>query len=141
MSTEKLGKKIVITIITLLLLSIIFTIIINAVYGQANEMGTVIFYGFVRFTLIGSILYFLYAGNKVAKWLIVVLSLFGGVSGFLVTLSVFSKVVIAISILNMAVNIIYIAIGVVLIVSSPVNSFLRFQREFKNESNDCESEI
>jgi hypothetical protein len=42
----------------------------------------------------------------------------------------------------MGIGIICIAVGVILIISSPVNNFLRFQREEnKEDSNDNESEI
>lgn len=140
METVEVGKKIVITIIIVLLLTIIISIISTIVNGQGNEMGAITFYGSLRFALIGSILYFLYAGNKVAKWLMVIITLISGVIGFLASLLAFSRSFTAINIFNMALVIIYIAIGVVLIVSSPVNNFLKFQRgEYKDESNDFES--
>lgn len=145
MVTVNIGKKIVKAIITVLLMTIVITIIGIVVNGQADEMGSNIFFGLVRFALIGSFLYFLYAGNKVAKWLIVIITLFSGITGFLSSLLAlllaFNRALIAINIMNMTLDIIYITIGVVLIVSSPVNNFLRFQRgEYKDESNNYESE-
>lgn len=142
MKTVKFGKKIVIAIITVLLLTTIITIIITVVNGQADEKGYSTFFGLVRFALIGSILYFLYKGNKVAKWLIVIMTLMGGITGFLALLLAFNRALIGIYIVNMAMVITYIAIGVALIVSSPVNNFLRFQRgEYKDENNGYKSEI
>jgi hypothetical protein len=141
MKTVKSGKKIVMTIITVLLLTIIITIVSTVVNGQADEMGSRTFFGLVRFAIIGSILYFLYTGNKVAKWLMVIITLYSGITGFLASLLAFNRAPLAINITNMALQIIYIAIGIVLIVSSPVNNFLRYQRgEYKDGSNDYKSE-
>lgn len=140
METVRFWKKIIVAIIILLLLTNVITSINTVVYGQPDVMGTNIFSGFIRFALAGSVLYFLYAGNKVAKWLIVIITLMGGISGFLSVLLAFSSVLIAISIINMAMAIIYISIGIVLIISSPVNNFLRFQHENIKVSNDIENE-
>lgn len=120
----------------------VIAIISKVIYGQADEMGVNIVYGFFRLALIGSILYFLYAGNKVAKWWIVITTLINVIRLLeLLLLLVLNRALIAIDIVNMAIEIIYIAIGAVLIVSSPVNNFLRFQRgENKEEINDYESE-
>lgn len=141
MKTVEFGKKIVITVITVVLLALITTIISTVVNVQADEKVSSTFFGLVRFAVTGSILYYLYAGNKVAKWLIVIITLIGGITGFLASLLTsllaFNRTLIAINIMNMALDIIYIAIGVVLIVSSPVNDFLKYQRgEYKEENNE-----
>lgn len=137
MKTEKLGKKIVITIIIVLLLINVMNIISIVVIRQDSGMA---FFGLVRLAFIGSILYFFYAGNKTAKWLLVIITLLNGIPGFLASLLRF-RALIGIDIMNMALEFICIAIGVILIVSSPVNNFLSFQlEENKKESNDYESE-
>lgn len=143
MESVKSGKKIVVAVIIILLLTIVISIISTVVIGQADAMALSVFIGLVRFALIGSILYFLYAGNKVAKWLIVIISLISGINGFISSvLLTFSRALLAIDIMIMGIEIIWIAIGVVLIVVSPVNNFFKFQRgEYNKDSMDYERDI
>lgn len=142
MKSVEQGKKIVIAFIIVLLIANVISSISRGVYGQADEIGANTFYGLVRFALIGSILYYLYAGNKVAKWLTVALTLISGIMGLLAVLLAFTNGVDVIDIMNMALVIGYIIIGIVLIVSRPVNDYLRFQRgEYKEESNSINPEM
>lgn len=141
------GKKIVNAII-IALLSINFIVLVTTfVNGQSNKIVTTTFVGLVRLAILGSILYFLYAGNNLAKWLIVISTLFSGITGFFTSLiSILSLFLgsnvsfIAIDIINIVIYTIYIVIGVVLIVSIPVKNFLTYQREQCKKDN-IENEI
>jgi hypothetical protein len=118
------------------------------VNGQADEIANTLLYGLARFAFLGTVLYYFYIGNKLAKWLIVISTLVYGVLGFLSTLLGIVVLLLASNIsfivkdsINLTIYIICIAIGVVLIKSSPVNDFLTYQREeLKKEINDYESE-
>jgi hypothetical protein len=134
MNLAEQGKKVVNAVAVALVLINLISIISVVVYGQ-TEGGTMsVFQGLLRFAIIGSLLYFLYAGNKVAKWLLVIYALFNGLVGVFALLSVFNIVLLAIAITC-------IAIGIVLIVSKPVDSYMRFKRgELHEENNGSETE-
>ncbi len=148
MNSIKLGKKIVNVIIIILLLTNVIYTISKVVNGQVDDIATTTLFGIVRFAINASILYYLYKGEKLAKWLIVILAFLNGIFGFLglvlriISLLLASNIsLIAKDFINMPIYIIYIIIGVVLIVSSPVNEFLTYQREvYQKECNDYESE-
>lgn len=141
MNSIKIGKKIVIAIIVVLLLINLISTISMMVYGKSDEIAATAFFGLVRLAVIGTILYYLYSRNKIAKWLIVIVTLYYGISGFLSTLISFNTSLNAIGMINLVINIIYITIGVELIVSRHVNNFLRSRDgEYQEESNDYESE-
>ena len=145
MNSLKFGKKFVIAVISLLLLTNIISKISMVINGQADTIATTIFFGLIGFAILGTILYYFYAGNKLAKWMIVISTLMSGVSGLLkFLLSIASSFLLSsndslsvIDFINLPLYIIYIAIGVVLIVSGPVNKFLENQREEnQKEGND-----
>jgi hypothetical protein len=76
-----LGKKIVNAIIIALLSTNLIAMVSAVVKGQSDEIVTTTFFGLVRLAILGSILYYLYIGNKLAKWLIVISTLFAGITG------------------------------------------------------------
>lgn len=140
METINLGKKTIIAIVITLLLTNVVAAITTIVNGQADGIAVYTLFGLIRFALLATILYYLYKGNKIAKWLTVIASLICGISGLLVsllTLLLESNVVLtATKIINIVLAVIYIIIGIVLIVSRPVKYFLKLQRgEFEEESN------
>jgi hypothetical protein len=149
LNSLKVGKKIVIAIIIVLVLTNVISTISMVVNVQADEKATTTFFGLVRFAIFGTILYYLYVGNKLAKWLIVIFALMNGILGFLSSLlNIILPLLLgsnislsARDIINMLIYIICIVIGVLLIVSRPVNNFLTYQREeLKKEINDYENE-
>ncbi len=149
MHSINLGKKIVNAIIIALLSTNFIAIMVSMVVNsQSDETATMIFVGLVRLAILGSILYFLYTGNKLAKWLIVISTLLSGITGisasFLRILSLFIDSNVSysvIDIINIFIYIIYIVIGVVLIVSIPVNNFLTYRREeCQKDNNEDENE-
>ena len=149
MHSINLGKKIVNAIIIALLSTNFIAIMVSMVVNsQSDETATMIFVGLVRLAILGSILYFLYTGNKLAKWLIVISTLLSGITGifasFLRILSLFIDSNVSysvIDIINIFIYIIYIVIGVVLIVSIPVKNFLTYRREeYQKDNNEDENE-
>ncbi|SHO46610.1 hypothetical protein [Anaerocolumna xylanovorans] len=148
MYSINLGKKIVNAIIIALLSTNFIAIVSAVVNGQSDEIVTTTFFGLVRLAILGSILYFLYAGKNLAKWLIVISTLFSGITGFFASLlrilSLFLDLNVSFSvidIINIFIYTIYIVIGVVLIVSIPVKNFLTYRcEECQKDSNENESE-
>lgn len=133
MDAVESGKKMIKAAIIALLLTNVIAIVINAVSGPAGEATPTILKGAVRLVIIGAILYYFYDGDKVAKWLLVIPTLISGVLGFIVAL-------VAFNFLFLAINSIYIAIGIVLM-SKPVNNFLIYRREeYQKECNVYEDE-
>ncbi|MFT4146500.1 MAG: hypothetical protein QM644_18815 [Mobilitalea sp.] len=147
MYSINLGKKIVNAIIIVLLSTNFIVMVSSVVNGNSNEIVTMAFFGLVRLAILGSILYFLYTGKMLAKWLIVISTLFSGITGFfaflLRILSLFLEANVSfnvIDIINIFIYTIYIVIGILLIVSIPVKNFLTYQREeCQKDNNEKES--
>lgn len=134
MNMVEQGRKVLNGVALALVLINVISVISVMVYGSAEGGSTSVIQGLVRLAFIGALLYFLYAGNKVAKWLLVIYALFNGLVGTLALLSVFNLVLLA-------VDITCIAIGIVLITSKPVDSYMRFKRgELQGEDHDFETE-
>lgn len=119
------GKKIVISIIVLMLLIDIVIIAVTssvlAVSGYVSYATYNLMKGIFRFVLTVLVLFFLYKGYRWAKWLMVSLLFLGGGYAVLSLISAFNIVVLAMAA-------IYICIGVILIFSKPVNDFFRYQK-------------
>ncbi|OPX42130.1 hypothetical protein CLHUN_40360 [Ruminiclostridium hungatei] len=123
-SIEK-GKKLVTSIIILILLIDIFTIAITssiyAVSGMMSDATYKIMQGIFRLLLEGLILFFLYKGHKWAKWLMIVLLFIGGLFSLITFITSFSIIILLM-------GIVYIVIGIILTTSKSVKLFLEFQK-------------
>lgn len=131
-SIEK-GKKLVTSIIILMLLIDIFTIAITTSIYAVNDMINYATYkimqGIFRFILESLILFFLYKGHKWAKWLIIILLFIGGLFSLISFLANFSFIFFVL-------GIVYIVISIILITSKPVNMFLEFQKHGNKFTDD-----
>lgn len=138
MESVKSDKKIITSVIIIVLLTIVIStinvIVLYYANGQNDEVVSSAFWGLVKLAVIGSILYFLYLGHKVARGLIAALALFNGIIGSLALVSAFNLILLV-------EDIAFIAIGIGLIVSKSVSNFLSYQRgEYQEEGIVYESE-
>ncbi len=119
------GKKLVIClIVTILILNFIVTAILSSLYAISNRMDLAnyrIIQGIFRFIVSGVILYFMYKGHQWAKWLLVVLFMVGGISGFISLTSGFNLILVVLSI-------VYVCFGAMMIFSRSINTFYLYQR-------------
>jgi hypothetical protein len=129
------GKKLVTSIIILILLIDIFTIAITssiyAVNGMMSYATYKIMQGIFRFILEGLILFFLYKGHKWAKWLLIILLFIGGLFSLISFLANFSFIVLLL-------GIVYIVIGMILTTSKSVKIFFEFQKGGEKFTSDDE---
>jgi hypothetical protein len=119
------GKNIVITLIVIVLLfEVISDVSVISIYvarGKANLASSELIQDITRLILTILLMYFLYKGHSWAKWITVVLFMIGGLLGLVSMLSSFNVIILLLSL-------VYIAVGVIMITSSSVNEFLRYQR-------------
>lgn len=125
METIEKGKKLVTSIIILILLIDIFTIAItssiNAVNGMMSDATYKIIQGIIRLLLEGLILFFLYKGHKWAKWLISILLFIGGLFSIITFITSFSIIILSM-------GLVYIVSGINLTSSKCVKLFLEYQK-------------
>ncbi|HWT73150.1 MAG TPA: hypothetical protein VN258_00275 [Mobilitalea sp.] len=119
------GKKWAIAIIVIILLVEVFST--GYVYhnyissGRADIASAKLFQGFVRFIIVGTILFFVYKGDRWAKWLSIVLLMLGGLISLSTLLIIFNIVLLAM-------GVIYLSVAIILISSASMNEFFRYQR-------------
>jgi hypothetical protein len=120
------GRKIIISIIVVLLLFDIAVIAITsslyAAHGLYDYASFKLMQGLFRFTLEVIILFFLYRGHRWAKWLLIVLLAAAGLFSLISLISDFDLIVLIIGLM-------FIFIVAVLIFSESVKEFLYYQRE------------
>ncbi len=125
METIEKGKKLVTSIIILILLIDIFTIAItssiNAVNGMMSDATYKIIQGIFRLVLEGLILFFLYKGHKWAKWLMSILLFIGGLFSIITFITSFSIIILSM-------GLVYIVSGINLTSSKSVKLFLEYQK-------------
>ncbi len=125
METIEKGKKLVTSIIILILLIDIFTIAItssiNAVNGMMSDATYKIIQGIIRLLLEGLILFFLYKGHKWAKWLMSILLFIGGLFSIITFITSFSIIILSM-------GLVYIVSGINLTSSKCVKLFLEYQK-------------
>jgi len=120
------GRKIIISIIVVLLLFDIAVIAITsslyAAHGLYDYASFKLMQGLFRFTFEVIILFFLYKGHRWAKWLLIVLLVAAGLFSLISLISNFDLLVLIIGLM-------LIFIVAVLIFSESVKEFLYYQRE------------
>ncbi len=125
METIEKGKKLVTSIIILILLIDLFTIAItssiNAVNGMMSDATYKIIQGIIRILLEGLILFFLYKGHKWAKWLMSILLFIGGLFSIITFITSFSIIILSM-------GLVYIVSGINLTASKSVKLFLEYQK-------------
>lgn len=127
------GKKNIIGIIVLILLIDIITITVTsslyAVYGNHEYATYKLMQGMFRFLLTGILLFFLYKGHKWAKWLTTFLFIIGGLLAII-------SLLVRFNFLMLLMGIVYGGICIVLIKSSSIKDFMRYQRGEANIVDD-----
>lgn len=117
-------RMLIIMISVLLLVDISTTIVVSylyARYGYTSQALSGLITGATRLAITALILFFLYKGHRWAKWLIVILMLFAGFFSVLTLSSMLAKTL----------GVLFIAFGIILIVSRSINEFFQYQRSKK----------
>lgn len=119
------GRKIVIALIVIILLiDIIVGASVSSFYAENGTMDMASYklsQGIIRFILTALLMFFLYKGHSLAKWLSVVLFGLAGLGSLI-------QLVLSFNAVSLAMGLAYIFFGAMLVASTSVNDFFRYQR-------------
>ncbi len=126
------GKRIIISIIAILLLinvaTIVSTTLLYSLNGDIGYATTKIIKGLIRLLLEIGISYNLYKGHNWSRWVFVVLLSLGGIVALISVIPLFNINPIF-GIIYLVWGLLYIAICITLIVSKAVKAFMTYQRD------------